>query len=156
MLRLRRLVRRRGVPPDTATQLGLILWPLLASALVIIAGFLALLVSSYVYGWAIRSGPVAGVAPRIARFIGTLPPELTRTVDLTALLLLFAVAARVYRIRLARHYDQAILCRKCGHDLRGTPVDGSVGRCGECGTPFVRGEPTSPSAAEDEKAGAGS
>ena len=53
---------------------------------------LALLASSYLYAWTIQSDPTAGIAPRIARFIGTLPPELTRTVDLAMLLVLFAIA----------------------------------------------------------------
>ena len=54
-------------------------------------------------------------------------------------LLLFAIAVRLYRGGLARYYDQALKCRKCAHDLRGTPTDGrGRGRCGECGTPFTR------------------
>ena len=127
-------------PPGSSAQLGLLLWPVAASALVIIAGFLALMTSAYLYSLTIEADPTAGAAPRIARFIGQLPPALTRTVDLALLLLLFAIATRVYRARLGRFFDRSIRCRKCGHDLRGTPTERGMGRCGECGAGFVRME----------------
>ncbi len=50
-----------------------------------------------------------------------------------------ALAWRRYQFRLTALYDrQHVQCRCCNHDLRGTPLEGGLGCCGECGTPFVR------------------
>ena len=78
--------------------------------------------------------------PRLAHWMGTLPPGLTMTIDLSAYLVLFAAMVRVYRTAMAKFEDRAVRCRRCGHDLRGTPTDEGTGRgaCGECGSGFVR------------------
>jgi hypothetical protein len=35
------------------------------------------------------------------------------------------------------HDRQHLVCRRCRHDLRGTPLEQGIGQCGECGAPFV-------------------
>jgi len=116
------------------------LWPAVIFVIVLVAGFGLIAASSIVYALLLQ-GRFGGIYPlRLAHTIGTLPKGVTTVVDLTAYLILFAIAVRLYRGGLARYYDQAVKCRKCGHDLRGTPTDDrGRGRCGECGTPFLRG-----------------
>ena len=75
--------------------------------------------------------------PRLVRIMGT-ERALMRAVDFTGVFLAAAVAMRLYRRKLADHYDQPFRCRKCNHDLRGTPTSEGLGRCGECGHPFAR------------------
>ncbi len=51
----------------------------------------------------------------------------------------FAAAVRTYRDGLTNAIDaQARTCRACGHDVHATPSEQGIGRCSECGTPFVR------------------
>jgi hypothetical protein len=115
--------------------------PAVIGVVVLLAGFGLILATPLIYEQLIARGSSMRWVPRIAHMIGALPPELTSAIDLSAYLLLLAVVTRVYRAGLARWHDRAIRCRRCGHDLRGTPtMDGSdgIGRCGECGTLFVR------------------
>jgi hypothetical protein len=126
-------------------SLRLMLRPALFGLAAVVAGFGLIFALPIVYEMLLSQGSSAGAAtswaPRTAHFIGTLPPELTATIDLCAYMVLFAVVVRVYRTGLAKYHDRAISCRRCGHDLRGTPtIDGSggQGKCGECGTPFLR------------------
>jgi hypothetical protein len=128
-------------PPATGMLIRIIGQPALLTLLVLIFGFVLISASAYIFEWSVQTDPTSGFAPRIARFIGSLPPDLTASVDLALCLLLLAFAARIYRTRLARFYDRSLRCRKCDHDLRGTPTEQGVGRCGECGTPFVRMTP---------------
>ena len=68
-----------------------------------------------------------------------LTPDMQLSIDLTVIALIAALAARIYRGRQARlHDEQHVRCRSCGHDLKETPTDRGMGRCGECGMPFVR------------------
>ena len=108
----------------------------------LVIGFGLILVSPVLYSMILDQGPNSGSAKgavRAVHSIGRLPPELVSTIDLSLYLLLFAVVARVYRSQLARFYDQAVRCLRCGHDLRGTPSENGIGHCGECGAAFVRG-----------------
>jgi hypothetical protein len=125
-------------PPAPGTLLGILSRPALLTVIVILFIFALISVGAHVFDWSIIAQPASGLAPRIARFFGTLSPQLTEAIDLTVCLLLLALATRLYRTRLARYYDRSVRCRRCGHDLRGTPTERGVGRCGECGTPFVR------------------
>ena len=123
--------------------------PALLTLLVLAAALVLIPASAQIFEWSIKADPTSSAAPRIARFIGSLPSDITAAIDLSLCLLLLAFATRLYRTRLARYYDRSIRCRKCGHDLRGTPIEQGVGRCGECGTPFVRTVPLPQS--EEEK-----
>jgi hypothetical protein len=100
----------------------------------LVIGFGLILISPLVYSMLLGSGG----AVRAVQTMGRLPRELVSTIDLVLYLLLFAVVARIYRGQLARFYDQAVRCMRCGHDLRGTPIINGVGTCGECGGAFVR------------------
>lgn len=128
------------------TSMGLMVKPALLGFGALVIGFAAIFALPVVYEMVLTQGSTgaggsARWAPRLAHLIGSLPPELTATIDLSAYLVLFAVVVRVYRTGLARYHDRAVSCRRCGHDLRGTPTiegSGGQGRCGECGAPFVR------------------
>lgn len=126
-------------PPTLGVMASFSFWPAVAFIVVLAGGFTLIAASSVVYA-VLLENRIGGVQPlRLAHTIGTLPASVTQIVDLTAYLVLVAVAVRIYRGALGRYYDQAVRCRKCGHDLRGTPTDGQGrGRCGECGAPFVR------------------
>ncbi|MFO0875196.1 MAG: hypothetical protein U0575_14665 [Phycisphaerales bacterium] len=64
--------------------------------------------------------------------------DMRLVLDLAWLGILAAVATRLVRRGLARLVDrQHERCVACGHDLRGTPLEGGSGRCGECGASFV-------------------
>ncbi|MDY7110528.1 MAG: hypothetical protein SYC29_18000 [Planctomycetota bacterium] len=128
-------------PPSFGMLLGILGRPILLTLIVLLFVFALISVSAHLFEWSLIAAPTSSLAPRIAHFVGTLPPELTRAVDLALCLLLLALATRLYRSRLARYYDRSVRCRRCGHDLRGTPTQKGVGRCGECGTPFVRMSP---------------
>lgn len=68
-----------------------------------------------------------------------IPNDLRLVIDLFAVGTIIALAARVYRVGVARIVDgQAETCRACGHDVHATGTERSVGICGECGVPFVR------------------
>jgi len=126
--------------PPLRAQLAMSRNPALLGMGVIVGAFSFLLAIPFVYELVVGSNTaVSRTAPRIARLVGTLPPELVNAIDLALFLLLLAVMIRMYRGNLARYYDQHITCRRCGHDLRGTPTShAGVGQCGECGTPFLR------------------
>ena len=128
--------------PRLPGQLRLIARPAIAAAAVVVLVFLALAVSATVYSSLIGSPATQSVAARTVRFIDTVPTTLARVVDLSAALLLFAITTRAYRVSLGRYHDRASRCAACGHDLRGTPTSGGLGRCGECGTTFARMEPS--------------
>jgi hypothetical protein len=132
--------------PPWRRMLRLGFGPVLLAVVAILLIFAAILVTPIVYDWLLSGGSGgAGVgsrsfgAPRIARWIGTLPPELTNTIDVSLYLLIVAAVVRMYRVRLARWHDRAAVCEACGHDLRGTPTDETgLGHCGECGRSFQR------------------
>jgi hypothetical protein len=128
-------------PPAPGMLMSILGRPALLTLIVILCLFALISVSAHVFEWSIIARPTSGFAPRIAQFFGTLPPDLTGAIDLALCLLLLALATRLYRTRLARYYDRSVRCRKCGHDLRGTPTQQGVGRCGECGSTFVRIRP---------------
>ncbi len=112
-------------------------------ALVAFAGiatmFAMVLVLPYFYGLTVAKPHSHSVLPRLAQVVGRLPPELNSVIDLTVYLLLIAVVVRLWRVRMAAHIDRGVRCRKCGHDLHGTPInERGEGHCGECGTLFVR------------------
>ena len=78
-------------------------------------------------------------AKSLVRMWNDLPVDMQTAVDFTAIALILACAVRVYRWRQAKLYDrQHERCRACEHDLQGTPIAQGLGRCPECGTPFVR------------------
>jgi VanZ family protein len=118
--------------------------PALALAVVLAAIFAALALADRAYAHALASGLGSRALPRFVRAVATLPRSLVMTVDLAAILLLLAVAARMYRRRVARIHDRPVRCAWCGHDLRGTPAERGLGRCGECGAPFTRLEALPP------------
>ena len=128
-------------PPAAGMLIRIIGQPVLLTFIVLAVGFVLIAASAQIFEWSVQTDPTSGFAPRIARLISSLPSDLTASVDLALCLLLLAFATRLYRTRLARYYDRSVRCRKCGHDLRGTPTEQGVGRCGECGTPFVRMTP---------------
>ncbi len=109
--------------------------PIVAAILVVAAFVGLLMVSGWVYALLLQSDP--GTA-RVARVFGVLPPEFTGAIDLSLIMLLFAAFLGTYRRRLARFYDQSVRCRRCNHDLRGTPAPDGAGQCSECGTSFFR------------------
>jgi hypothetical protein len=52
---------------------------------------------------------------------------------------LVAVTVERIRVRMARRIERCdAVCLGCRHDLRSTPANGGIGRCGECGAGFVR------------------
>jgi len=130
--------------PPWRRMLRLGLGPVLLAVAATLLIFAAILITPIVYDW-LLSGGAGGVgsrsfgAPRLARWIGTLPPELTSAIDVSLYLLIVATVVRMYRTRLARWHDRAAVCEACGHDLRGTPTDETgSGHCGECGRSFLR------------------
>ena len=125
-------------PPRFRMLVGIIAEPLAIAAILAFLVLLAILLSPLAYALLLQHFPTAGAVPRAARFIGRLPSDLAFAADFALLFLLFAAAVRAYRARLARYYDSPLRCRRCGHDLHATPTSRGVGRCGECGTPFVR------------------
>jgi hypothetical protein len=126
-----------GPPPKVL--LPTMAWPLGVIMTIVVVGFALITLSPVLYAWILQNAPDLGVVPRLAHVLGRLPEELTNVIDLTLYAMLFALGVRLYRGRLARYFDQSTRCRRCGHDLRATPTaDDGAGRCGECGTAFVR------------------
>ena len=81
-------------------------------------------------------------AKYLIRTWNDLPPDMRAAVDISAIALILAMSVRLYRWRQAKLYDrQHEHCRACEHDLQGTPIEQGIGRCPECGTPFVRFAP---------------
>jgi len=76
---------------------------------------------------------------------------LSEAVDLMLLLLFLSVAVRLYRSRIAAALlDRADRCIACGYDLTGTPIQGGIGRCGECGQGFIALGESVPVVGDDE------
>jgi len=72
-----------------------------------------------------------------------LPMDVRLVIDMAVLGIIAAVAVYRFRLRLARVIDhQAARCRRCHHDVHATAADLGVGRCPECGTPFLRLPPS--------------
>lgn len=114
--------------------------PMILAIALIAVTFLIVLLVPIVYGWLIADQQLGPHVLRLVRGFRTIDNALLIPVDLTWYVLLLAVALRLYRSRLAAVFDQGVICRKCGHDLRGTPAPGGQGRCGECGEPFTRAD----------------
>lgn len=114
----------RGGGPAVALVAGLL-----------VAGTASLLIVlrlSMYFGW----------AKSIVRMWNDFPTDMQTAIDFTAIALILACAVRLYRRRQAKLYDcQHERCRACRHDLQGTPIAQGIGRCPECGTPFVRFAP---------------
>lgn len=112
-------------------------------ALVAFAGISAMfslvLLLPYIYSLTITTPTGRSAAPRFAQLLGRMPPTLNSAIDLTLYVLLIAVVIRLWRGRFAAYVDRAVRCRKCGHDLHGTPTnERGEGVCGECGEAFTR------------------
>lgn len=122
--------------PSLTRQVRLARGAVLLGAAILLAAFALLAVLPTIYAAALQAD--MEFVPRLARAIGGLPRVIQRAIDITALGLVLALAVRVYRRGLARHFDRRAVCTACGHDLRATPVTRGVGRCGECGAAFVR------------------
>ena len=123
--------------PRLAVFLRLAIIPVVTSIVMLIAGFMLIAATALAYDKLISLGYGSPALPRLVRIIGT-EKALMQAVDLAGLFMVFALATRHYRTKLARFYDQPYCCRKCGHDLRGTPTSAGAGRCGECGQHFAR------------------
>jgi hypothetical protein len=127
--------------PARALAFKLTLRPTIIAMTVLLLGFAAILIAPLFYSMLIEGNQRSSssiFAMRFARMLGTMPRELTSIVDLSLYLLLFAISMRIYRKRLAKFYDSAVICMRCGHDLRGTPTAAGIGHCGECGAVFTR------------------
>jgi hypothetical protein len=65
--------------------------------------------------------------------------DMQLVVDLALVGVTLACGVRVYRVRQAHRHDrQHEVCRGCGHNLAGTPLDQGLGACPECGVPFAK------------------
>ncbi|MHC4810758.1 MAG: hypothetical protein ACYTEV_10395, partial [Planctomycetota bacterium] len=89
---------------------------------------------------AVVGTPAEPAADLLRRGLMAVPATLETSIDLTIAGLLLAGATAWTRRRLAAAFDHPVACRGCGHDLRGTPAPGGVGRCTECGEVFLRVE----------------
>jgi hypothetical protein len=128
-------------PPTRAVLLRSSMRAAFVGSVALIFGFAVILISPVVYAMILNQGTTSSGAQstmRAVHSIGRLPQELVRTIDLALYLLLFAVVARIFRAQIARFYDQAVRCLRCGHDLRATPSTKGIGHCGECEAAFVR------------------
>ena len=125
-------------PPRPALRIArrLVGGPLLGLLVTVFLVVLVLDLSGHLYTVLIDLPWARGPVTRVARFLGTRSPEVSRATDVAAALVLVAITVSSYRRRLARFDEQAERCRVCSHDLRGTPCPGGLGRCGECGTAF--------------------
>jgi len=125
-------------PPATSIMLRDLALPVVLALLIFVGGFMLLVVSLAICARLLAADPPSPLAPHVLQVITWLPPSLVLLIDTAFALVLFALVARLYSGRIARHYDQSTRCRRCRHDLRGTPAPDGVGRCGECGTTFAR------------------
>lgn len=74
-----------------------------------------------------------------SRIVHWFPMDLRIAIDLALIGLILAGAFRVFRRNVARAFDvQGTMCRHCGHNLTRTDSERGTGRCGECGTLFIR------------------
>lgn len=128
------------VAPDDAIRRRMLARPAIIGLAFCGATFAAIYGFAFIYQRIVSSGGRIGWMQRLARELNNLPLDFTLTIDLTILMLAAALALYAYRRSWAKVYDrQASFCRKCGFELRGTPVDAAGrGACGECGVPFVR------------------
>ncbi len=117
--------------PLTAALRGGVPAVALAGGLLVVGTALLLLV--------LRLSPQLAWAESLIRMWNDLPTDMRAAVDISAIAIILAMSVRLYRWRQAKLYDrQHEQCCACEHDLRGTPITQGVGRCPECGTPFVR------------------
>jgi hypothetical protein len=125
--------------PSLRAVLRISLMPATVAMLGVLALFAVVLLIPSLYGWTIASGGGRSTMPRLAQILGRMPRETSSAIDLTIYALLIALVARLWRVRMAAHLDRAVRCMRCGHDLRGTPInERGEGHCGECGEAFVR------------------
>lgn len=111
----------RGAPSAALTAIGLFF------------------VAVFIYGIVLGLSDRLTVAGQLLHLWQRLTPDMQVALDLAGIALILGVAVRLYRFRQAQLHDrQHVQCRCCNHDLRGTPLERGLGRCGECGTPFVR------------------
>jgi hypothetical protein len=125
-------------PPTAAGHLRLMAWPCAVVALIVAAILAPPILGAVLVNLSMQADPVGVLSESITRSVHALSPAMVMTIDLAIGLTLMAVATRVYRGRLAVCYDQSVSCRRCHHDLRGTPTPRGIGQCGECGAPFMR------------------
>jgi hypothetical protein len=133
--------------PSLRATIAVSVAPIATAILGVGAMFGLVLLVPYLYSWSIATPGAPGrtTAPRLAQMVGRLPRELNSVIDLTVYLLLIALVVRMWRRRMAAHIDRGFRCRRCGHDLHGTPVnEQGEGQCGECGEPFARSRDTQP------------
>ncbi|MCA9296493.1 MAG: VanZ family protein [Phycisphaerales bacterium] len=123
-------------PPPTRRWFGrAICMPMVIGLAIIPAPFLALAGLVKLYEWTLDT-PVFPSMRGVTRWIMSAPEPVQNIIDLALLGVLIAGIVRIVRRRLARHYDQSVRCRSCGHDLRGASIDNNAGHCAECGEPF--------------------
>lgn len=123
--------------PSNQSLLRLAIGPGLIGVILLAAVIFVIASTVTIYGLMITAGYGLGGLPNLFRIMGT-EPQLMFVADFAVIFIIFAIVTKLYRSRLARHYDQPFICRQCGHDLRGTPTSSGAGRCGECGKQFVR------------------
>lgn len=101
--------------------------------LAIIAGIVFFALLPLAYAWALDHPTARQYAPAMVRTIGGLDRQTTRLIDLLLCVLALSASVYYYRRRIARFYDRYLLCLRCGHDLRGTPMRDGGKTCSECG-----------------------
>lgn len=115
--------------------------PLLVACLLLAGLAVVIVVAIVMHAEAVTNSTRGGGLrwlPGTVRTVTRLQPGLAQTIDLSLYLIVAAILTRMYRVRLAKHYDQHLICQTCGHDLSGTPVNADgASQCGECGTAFV-------------------
>jgi hypothetical protein len=123
-------------PPPSRRWLGRAMcMPMVIGLAIIPAPFLALAGLVKLFEWTVTT-PVFPSIVGVSRRIMSAPIPVQNMLDLALLSVLIAGVVRLFRRRLARHYDQSVRCRSCGHDLRGASLDKHTGVCAECGEPF--------------------
>jgi ribosomal protein L37AE/L43A len=125
----------KGPPLNIALRQSML--PAFIGLVIFFGSFAALWASVGLYDWLLGERFFSSIMPRFVRLMGT-EKALMQVVDFAAVFVVLALVTRMYRRRLASHYDRPFTCHACGHDLRGTPTDEGLGRCGECGRTFAR------------------
>jgi hypothetical protein len=107
-----------------------------------IAGvFILVLLLPSIHAYALEHWGSGSLLNILMRSVGRGAHRFASVVDITLYCVLLAASIRLYRSGLARSYDQAIRCRACGFDLRGSATDEQGrGRCSECGQEFRRSD----------------